>query len=156
MNQAVFFESDGAVGDGDLEVYPRLDGDAYVNGFQGIEGVIQEKPGEEIVDPEAIHKLEQAMEFSSILSGSEPHTRQACYWPETPDGLPIVGRIPGLDNAIIATGHSVWGILQGPATGKAISELILDRHASCLDLSLFRVDRFEHYRSCGETMKNDY
>jgi hypothetical protein len=36
-----------------------------------------------------------------------------------------------------ATGHSCWGILNGPATGKALAELITDGEVSCLDLRPF-------------------
>ena len=77
---------------------------------------------------------------SSLFEGSEAHTKQVCYWPETPDGLPIIDQIvPG---AFVAAGHSVWGILQGPITGKAVTELVLDGEASCIDLEPFRLDRF--------------
>ena len=52
--------------------------------------------------------------------------RQACFRPVTRDGLPLIGAIPGLAGAYVATGHSVWGILNAPATGEAMAELILD------------------------------
>ena len=39
-------------------------------------------------------------------------------------------------------GHSVWGILQGPSTGKALAELIVRGVAECVDLSPFRVERY--------------
>lgn len=37
----------------------------------------------------------------------------------------------------MATGHSVWGILNAPATGEAFAELILDGAARSTDLSPF-------------------
>ena len=37
----------------------------------------------------------------------------------------------------MATGHSVWGMLNAPATGEAMSELILDGAAHRVDLALF-------------------
>jgi glycine/D-amino acid oxidase-like deaminating enzyme len=55
----------------------------------------------------------------------------------TQDGLPLLGRVAGLDNAYVATGHSVWGILNAPATGEAMAELILDGTARSVDLSPF-------------------
>jgi glycine/D-amino acid oxidase-like deaminating enzyme len=143
LNQAVFFESDGALGDGDLEVYPRPDGDCYVNGFEGQEVIVTERPGQEQIEPEAVELLENAMrQTSSELGGLKPHTQQVCYWPETPDGLPLIGAIPGVPGAFVATGHSVWGILQSPATGMAMAELLLDGESKCLDLGRFQVDRF--------------
>jgi len=143
FQQAVFFESEGALGDGDLEVYPRPDGDCYVNGFQGEETIIDELPGDEAIEPAAIQLLQKAMELtSSELGGLEPHTKQVCYWPETPDGLPLMGVLDGVEGGFVATGHSVWGICQGPATGVAMAELVVEGEARSVDLSPFRVGRF--------------
>jgi len=143
FQQAVFFESDGELGDGDLEVYPRPDGDCYVNGFPSEESIVIENPGQEKVEVEDVELLRNAMvQTSTSLGGVEPHTMQACYWPETPDGVPLIGPIPGVEGAFVATGHSVWGILQGPITGKAMAEVLLDGKANSLDLTLFDAKRF--------------
>lgn len=48
--------------------------------------------------------------------------------PMTPDGLPIIGGIPRLDNAMIATGHNMLGMTLAPATGKLVAELIGGEH----------------------------
>jgi glycine oxidase len=45
--------------------------------------------------------------------------------PGSPDGMPIVGRVPGRDNAFIATGHFRNGILLAPITGKLVADLVL-------------------------------
>lgn len=37
----------------------------------------------------------------------------------------------------MCTGHSCWGILNGPATGKALAELICTRESQCVDLAPF-------------------
>ena len=147
LSQAVFFESDGSLGEGDLEVYPRPDGDCYVNGFPDDENFVAERPGQESLDPEALELLKKAMAQTAskeLFSGQAttiPHTQQVCYWPETPDGLPFMGPLPGISGAYVAAGHSVWGILQGPATGQATAELIVEGKAKCLDLSNFKIDR---------------
>ncbi len=39
--------------------------------------------------------------------------------------------------AYVATGHSVWGMLNGPATGEAMGELIVDGAASTVDIAPF-------------------
>ena len=44
-------------------------------------------------------------------------------------------------NAYVATGHSVWGILNAPATGEAMAELIADGRARSVDLSPFDPSR---------------
>lgn len=41
--------------------------------------------------------------------------------PGTPDGLPIIGPVPGIANLIAATGHYRNGILLGPLTGHVIA-----------------------------------
>ncbi len=44
--------------------------------------------------------------------------------PCSPDGLPIVGRFPKIDNLVVATGHGMLGISLAPVTGKVVSQLI--------------------------------
>jgi glycine/D-amino acid oxidase-like deaminating enzyme len=45
----------------------------------------------------------------------------------------------------VATGHSVWGILNAPATGEAMAGLILDGTAHTLDLSPFSLARLRPF-----------
>ena len=73
-------------------------------------------------------------------------TRQACFRPVTRDGLPLIGRLPGLANAYVATGHSVWGILNAPATGEAMAELIVNGTARTVDLAPFDPARMPRAR----------
>ena len=48
-----------------------------------------------------------------------------CGWrPMTWDSLPVIGRVPGLGNAVLATGHHMLGMTMAPATGKLVAELI--------------------------------
>ncbi|MEN8243412.1 MAG: FAD-dependent oxidoreductase [Thermodesulfobacteriota bacterium] len=44
--------------------------------------------------------------------------------PYTPDGLPIVGNISGIDGFIVAAGHEGDGIALAPITGKLVAALI--------------------------------
>lgn len=57
------------------------------------------------------------------------------------DGLPLVGRIPGLDNGYVATGFEGDGICLGPVTGKSIVQLICGEEPD-VDLSSFDPARF--------------
>jgi len=71
---------------------------------------------------------------------------QACHRPVTEDGLPVIGRVPGVEAAYIASGHGVWGMLNGPATGQAMASLILDGQSTHVDLTPFdpaRLPRFD-------------
>ena len=44
----------------------------------------------------------------------------------SPDGLPYVGAVPGLDQLYVATGHATLGITLGPLSGELLADLILD------------------------------
>lgn len=44
--------------------------------------------------------------------------------PMTPDGLPVIGKIPGIENGFIASGHGMVGVAMSPITGKIISEIV--------------------------------
>ena len=72
-----------------------------------------------------------------MLAGARVVRRQACYRPVTDDGLPLIGRVPGVGNAYVATGHGPWGILNAPATGLALAELISDGASASVDLRSF-------------------
>jgi len=61
--------------------------------------------------------------------------------PMTPDGLPIIGRVPHVSNLWIATGHGMLGLTQGPITGRLLAEWIVDGQPS-IDLAALRPDRF--------------
>jgi glycine/D-amino acid oxidase-like deaminating enzyme len=96
-------------------------------------------------------------QLSPALAAAKVLARQACYRPVTADGLPLIGRVPGFEGAYVATGHSVWGILNAPATGEAIAELIVDGVARTIDLSPFEPSRLaplDPKRLCGEAGKH--
>ena len=79
--------------------------------------------------------------ISPALAAAPIKARQTCFRPVTEDGLPFIGAVPGVDGAYVATGHSVWGMLNAPATGEAMSELILDGAAQRVDLAPFAPGR---------------
>ncbi|WP_129114091.1 NAD(P)/FAD-dependent oxidoreductase [Halegenticoccus tardaugens] len=62
--------------------------------------------------------------------------------PATPDDLPIVGPVPGVPGAYVATGHGATGLQLGPYSGKAVADLIAGGNP--VDgLAAFAVDRFD-------------
>src|SRR5262249_43188498 len=90
--------------------------------------------------------------ISPALAAAPIKARQACFRPVTRDGLPLIGAVPGIDRAYVATGHSVWGMLNAPATGEAMSELIMDGEARHVDLAPFapgRLPPLDPARLCG-------
>jgi glycine/D-amino acid oxidase-like deaminating enzyme len=123
------------------EIFPRADGTTYVCAISS-ESPLPENPAEVAPDPGATERLEaMCARLSPALGASKILARQACFRPVTRDGLPLIGPVPGLSNVYVATGHGVWGILNAPATGEAMAELILDGAARTVDLSRFHPGR---------------
>jgi D-amino-acid dehydrogenase len=52
---------------------------------------------------------------------------RACARPQSLDGLPLIGAVPGLRGLFVCAGHGPWGISTGPASARLASELILGR-----------------------------
>jgi D-amino-acid dehydrogenase len=50
--------------------------------------------------------------------------------PMTWDSLPIIGQVPKIKNAMLATGHNMLGLTLAPATGKLIAELIVGKETT--------------------------
>ena len=122
------------------ELFPRTDGTTYVCGISGEEALPLD-PALVAPDGGALYRLEaMCRAISPVLGSAKILARQACYRPVTRDGLPLIGAVPGVAGAYIATGHSVWGILNAPATGEAMAELIVGA-AGTVDLTPFEPGR---------------
>ncbi|KAI7843995.1 hypothetical protein COHA_002533 [Chlorella ohadii] len=129
------------------EVYPRPNGTCYICGCSDDNAPVPPSAADVHPRPAAIETLRGvAASVSEKLGRAEVLQQQACFLPTSSDGVPVIGRIPGLDNAYIATAHSCWGILNAPATGEALAELIVDGKASSSDLRPFDPARFARRR----------
>jgi len=123
------------------EVFPRPDGTTYVCGLSS-EAPLPDDPARVVPDPGALEKLRaMTASFASGLATAEVVAGHACYRPVARDGLPLIGPVPGHDGAYLATGHSVWGMLNAPATGEALAELIVESGTRTVDLSPFDPSR---------------
>lgn len=71
------------------------------------------------------------------------------YAVNTLDGNAIIGQWPELKGLYLATGFSGHGLQQGPAAGRYLSELILEKPLS-LDLSIFSPQRILDNRALSE------
>jgi glycine/D-amino acid oxidase-like deaminating enzyme len=119
------------------EVFPRADGTTYVCGLSSRQA-LPDDPADVAPDPgarEALRAMTRA--FAPVLAEAPVVATQACYRPVTRDGLPLLGPVPGIANAFVATGHSVWGILNAPGSGEAMAELIVAGGTSHVDLRPF-------------------
>lgn len=93
--------------------YPRPDSTVYVCGVSS-----EEQPphtaDEVVVEAAAVRTLQGvAGSVCKQLGEAEVLKQQACYLPCSDDGLPLIGAVPGVPGAYLATGHSCWGILNG-------------------------------------------
>ena len=108
------------------ELFPRADGTTWVCAISS-DRPLPIDPAEVAPDDGAHARLEaMCRTISPALAAAPIVARQACFRPVTEDGLPLIGAVPGVAGAYVATGHSVWGMLNAPATGEAMAELILD------------------------------
>lgn len=90
---------------------------------------------EEIIWP-TLAELVPAFEAVKVVN-----TYAGLYDFNTLDENAIIGRPPSLDNFLIATGFSGHGVMQAPATGRAISEQITVGRFTTLDLTRFGYER---------------
>lgn len=119
------------------EIFPRPDGTTYVCAISS-EAALPLDPAAVAPDRGAIERLHaMCIDLSPVLASAKVSAAQACFRPVARDGLPLIGRAAGLKNAYVATGHSVWGILNAPATGEAMAELIAEGEARSVDLAPF-------------------
>jgi glycine/D-amino acid oxidase-like deaminating enzyme len=89
-------------------------------------------------EPAEINRLQTICDrLSPKFRAEKIIARQACFRPVTQDGLPLIGRVPQIEGVYVATGHNVWGILNAPATGEALADLIADGVARSIDLTPF-------------------
>lgn len=108
---------------GTPEIYSRPQNRVYVCG-PGDDEPLPDLASNVKVSPSAIASLRNNVSsISATLREGRVETEQACY---LPNGGPIVGKVDKISGLIIATGHTVWGICNAPATGKAVSELMMD------------------------------
>jgi glycine/D-amino acid oxidase-like deaminating enzyme len=119
------------------EIFPRSDGEVYVCGMADPAPLPDSPDAVDVSDAACATLARAAGRLSTVLASAQIARRQACYRPVTDDGLPLIGRVPRVAGAYVATGHGPWGILNAPATGLALAELITDGAASSVDLRPF-------------------
>lgn len=69
--------------------------------------------------------------------------------PFSPDGLPVLGRAPGLENLFLCTGHGPSGLQLGPVSGALMTDVI-NGQPPALDLTPYRPER---YQTAGEASR---
>jgi D-amino-acid dehydrogenase len=85
--------------------------------------------------------VERALRFAPILREGEIISRWEGHRPATPDGLPVIGQVPGAAGLVVATAHARLGLSLGPATGDLVASMVCGE-TTAFDASAFRVNRF--------------
>ena len=52
---------------------------------------------------------------------------RTCARPQSADGRPLLGPVPGVAGLVLATGHGPWGITLGPASARLVADALLGR-----------------------------
>ena len=68
--------------------------------------------------------LQRAIDVLPGLESAELVEQLAGSRPLSPDRMPIIGPVPGVEGIVLATGHSTKGIHLGPITGRIVTEYI--------------------------------
>lgn len=80
------------------------------------------------ISPSRIQQLQDlARPFLKTPAGHAIEEEWFGWRPMTWDSLPIIGRVPRLPNALLATGHNMLGLTLAPITGKLIADLVAER-----------------------------
>src|SRR5262249_30540108 len=111
--------------------------DVYVCGMADPQPLPESAEGVKVDDAACDVLARAAGRVSTVLSSARVTRRQACYRPVTDDGLPLIGRVPATAGPYVATGHGAWGMLNAPATGLALAEMIAEGKSTTVDLRPF-------------------
>jgi glycine/D-amino acid oxidase-like deaminating enzyme len=119
------------------EIFPRPSGEIYIAGVNiniplpsTPEGAIPQKP--------EIEKLKAIAD--AVLMDYTVEIEQLCFRPMTEDGIPFICPVPEIGGVYVGAGHSYFGIMLGPGTGKILSEMVLGEKLS-VDVSQFALYR---------------
>lgn len=125
------------------EIYARPDGEVYAC-FGSDDLPLPATSADVAVDESKCEAIrEQVAAISPALAQGTPLVKQACYLPNvSTSGGPIIGDVPGTEGFFVGAGHTCWGICNGPGTGKALSELVMDGRIKCAKLKMLHPSRF--------------
>ena len=86
-------------------------------------------------------ELDEALRVASGLASATLAEIRVGFRPMSVDGLPILGRLPGMDHVHVATGHGPSGLTLGAVSGAAVADGILG-HETVAPLEPYSIERF--------------
>jgi D-amino-acid dehydrogenase len=92
--------------------------------------------------------VRRAAQVLDLPADTAPQHQWTGLRPATPDGLPVIGRMPGAPAVLVAAGHGMLGSTAGPGTGEAVAAL-LTGDTPLVDDAVVGPARFAHSRRNG-------
>jgi glycine/D-amino acid oxidase-like deaminating enzyme len=91
-------------------------------------------------DPATIERLliRRAAAFLPAVAKAEVVGRRMCARPQSIDGRPFIGPVPGASGLFVCTGHGPWGISTGPASAAIAARAVLDGTAPPAEVAAAR------------------
>src|SRR5690348_2816622 len=91
--------------------------------------------------------LDEALRVAPGLTDATLDEVRVGLRPASPDGLPLLGRMPGYERLYVATGHGASGLQLGPYSGALVADLALGQSSAPdldadLDLAPYAPERF--------------
>jgi glycine/D-amino acid oxidase-like deaminating enzyme len=68
-----------------------------------------------------------ATRFVPAVADAPIRGTRACARPQSVDGLPLIGAVPGRRDLYVCAGHGPWGISTGPGSARLVVDLMLGR-----------------------------
>lgn len=116
-------------------VIPRRDGRVLVG------STLEHTGFEKKTTPVALEDLRQAaFELIPDLAALEIEHHWAGLRPGSPEGIPVIGSLPGIDNLFVNAGHFRNGVVLGPASVQVLADELLARQ-SCLDPEPYKPEK---------------
>jgi glycine/D-amino acid oxidase-like deaminating enzyme len=81
-----------------------------------------ERPDPDAVAPQLVA---HGTRFGPALAGTRLGAVRACARPQSPDGRPYLGPVPGVEGLHLATGHGPWGVSLGPGSARRVAAAVL-------------------------------
>ena len=124
----------------EASIHPKPDGLIWC-GATKMEEMDQPFSSKSLTDHARNTIMEKIIQMVPSLLNSELVLQTVCFRPVTEDWLPILGRVPHLDNCYLATGGGEKGVMLSSGIGEAIADLIVSG-ATSVPIEGSSVDRF--------------
>lgn len=69
--------------------------------------------------------IDRGAAFVPALAGADASEVRMCARPQSADGRPFIGPVPGAHGLFVCAGHGPWGMSTGPASAAMVAELIV-------------------------------